>query len=357
MEIKVKEVTKGEKSKQEIEQELLDKHEESFNEEAQPDAVKTIDEPTKPQFSDDDVISYIKNRYDKQINSVEELFEAREKAEELPEDVAAYLNYKKDTGRGFKDFVKLNKDYDEVNPEQILKEYLTVTEKGLDEDDINVMMESYDYDEDYDDEATVKKAKLKKKKAIAKAKDYFESEKEKYRMPLESSGSSISNDDKEKLEAYNQYIQESKSFEESLKRRKEIFDEETSKVFGNEFNGFEFAINDDKKVTFSPGDAAELKKVQSDANNFLKMHLDENGTIKNAASYHKALAVAMNPDKFAKFFYEQGKSIQADNTMRRMKNTDMSMRSTPEVTSKGGVQVKAVNPDSGRGLKIRSRKK
>ena len=355
MEIKVKEVTKGEKSKQEIEQELLDKHEESLNEEVKPDAV--IDEPTKPQFSDDDVISYIKNRYDKQINSVEELFEAREKTEELPEDVAAYLNYKKDTGRGFKDFVKLNKDYDEVNPEQILKEYLTVTEKGLDEDDINVMMESYDYDEDYDDEATVKKAKLKKKKAIAKAKDYFESEKEKYRMPLESSGSSISNDDKEKLEAYNQYIQESKSFEESLKRRKEIFDEETSKVFGNEFNGFEFAINDDKKVTFSPGDAAELKKVQSDANNFLKMHLDENGTIKNAASYHKAWAVAINPDKFASFFYEQGKSIQADDTMRRMKNTDMSMRSTPEVTSKGGMQVKAVNPDSGRGLKIRSHKK
>jgi hypothetical protein len=33
------------------------------------------------------------------------------------------------------------------------------------------------------------------------------------------------------------------------------------------------------------------------------------------------------------------------------------MRSTPEVTSKGGMQVKAVNPDSGRGLKIRSRKK
>ena len=355
MEMKVREVTKGEKSTQEIEQELLNKHEESLNEEVQPVAV--IDEPTKSEFSDDDVISYIKNRYDRDINSVEELFQAREEREELPEDVATYLSYKKDTGRGFKDFVKLNKDYDEVNPEQILKEYLTATEKGLDEEDIDVMMESYGYDEDYDDEATVKKAKLNKKKAIAKAKDYFESEKEKYRMPLESSGSSISNDDKEKLDAYNQYIQESKSFEESLKRRKEIFDEETSKVFGNEFNGFEFAINDDKNVTFSPGDAAELKKVQSDANNFLKMHLDENGTIKNAASYHKALAVAMNPDKFAKFFYEQGKSIQADDTMRRMKNTDMSMRSTPEVTSKGGMQVKAVNPDSGRGLRIRSHKK
>ena len=355
MEIKVREVTGEAKSKQEVEQELLKKHEESLNEGQQENPI--VGEVKKPEFNDDDLISYIKNKHNREIGSIDELFATKEKAEELPEDVAAYMSYAKDTGRGFKDFVSLNKDYSDVNPEQMLKEYLIATERGLDEDDIDVMMESYDYDEDIDDESDIKKIKLNKKKAIAKAKDYFESEKEKYRMPLESGGSSISGDDKEKLDAYNQYIQESKSFDESLKRRKEIFDEETSKVFDNEFNGFEFAINDDKNVTFSPGDAAELKKSQSDANNFLKMHLDEHGTIKNAAKYHKALAVAMNPDKFAKFFYEQGKSIQADDTMRKMKNTDMSMRNTPEVSSKGGMQVKAVNPDSGRGLKIKSHKK
>ena len=81
MEMKVREVTKGEKSTQEIEQELLNKHEESLNEEVQPVAV--IDEPTKSEFSDDDVISYIKNRYDRDITSVEELFQAREEREEL----------------------------------------------------------------------------------------------------------------------------------------------------------------------------------------------------------------------------------------------------------------------------------
>ena len=32
----------------------------------------------------------------------------------------------------------------------------------------------------------------------------------------------------------------------------------------------------------------------------------------------------------------------------------MSERRAPEVTNKGGFQVKSVNPDSGRGLKIRS---
>jgi hypothetical protein len=36
--------------------------------------------------------------------------------------------------------------------------------------------------------------------------------------------------------------------------------------------------------------------------------LNEDGLIEDAVGYHKALAVAMNPEKFAKFFYEQGKA-------------------------------------------------
>jgi len=372
MELKVREVTGAEKSQQEIEQALLDKHEQEVNAtEVQEVKSETAESPaqeeapvqeeapaqeSKSELSDDDVLSYIKNRYDKQIDSVDQLFAEREEAEELPEDVAAYLKYKKDTGRGFNDFVKLNKDYDEVAPDQLLREYLVATEKGLDAEDIDTLMEAYSFDEELDDESTIKKTKLNKKKAIAKAKDFFESQKEKYGTPLESSGSSISKEDKEKLEAYNQYIQESSSFEESMKKRQQVFLQQTNEVFGSEFKGFEFTLDEDKKVTFSPGDATELKKAQSDATNFLKKYVDENGVIKDAAGYHRALAIAMNPEKFAKFFYEQGKSVQADSTMRKMKNTDMSMRSAPEVTSKGGVQIKSLNNDSGRGLKIRSRK-
>ena len=141
-----------------------------------------------------------------------------------------------------------------------------------------------------------------------------------------------------------------------MKKRQQVFLQQTNEVFGNEFKGFEFKIDDDKTVTFSPGDASELKRAQSDASNFLKRYLDDNGVISDAVGYHRALAIAMNPEKFAKFFYEQGKSAQADDTMRKMKNVDMSMRSAPEVTSKGGLQVKAMNPDSGRGLRIKSRK-
>ena len=30
--------------------------------------------------------------------------------------------------------------------------------------------------------------------------------------------------------------------------------------------------------------------------------------MKDAEGYHRAMSIAMNPDKFAQFFYEQGKA-------------------------------------------------
>ena len=375
MEIKVREVgATDEKSQAEIEQELLNKHEEKFNNEAevkvevventnevpatppQEEAIQPEAEAPKttPELTEDEVLSYIKNRYDKKIDSVEQLFEAREEAEPLPEDVSAYLNYKKETGRGINDFMKIQRDIDEIPADQILRDYLVATERGLDAEDIDTLMEGYSYDEDIDDESTVKKTRLAKKKAIAKARDYFESEKEKYKLPLESSGESISKEDQEKLEAYSKYVNESADYEERLKRQKETFRLESEKIFNQEFKGFEFDLGEDKKAFYVPGDATEMI---NNPQNFIKQFTGEDGLISDWNGYHRALALAMNPDKFAKFFYEQGKSVQADDAMRKMKNIDMSMRNTPEVTKQGGFQVKSLTNDSGRGLKIRSHRK
>ena len=372
MEFKVKEVSSVDsKSVQEVEKELLEKHEQEVNSEvdssveeansgvdndkASAETAQTT-ETKDLELNEEDVLLYINNRYGRNIDTVEQLFQSREENEEMPEDVAAYLKFKRDTGRGIDDFIKVNRDLESVGQDQLLKEYFLATEMGLDEEDVEAMMEDYSFDEDLDDERDIKKAKLAKKKAIAKAKEFFKSEKEKYSIPLESKGSAISDEDKENLEAYNQYVQKATSYEEEVKRKQEWFLKKTDEVFGNEFKGFEFNIEEGKNVVFSPADAAELKKVQSDSQNFIKKFLDDNGLIQDAVGYHKALSIAMNPEKFAKFFYEQGKSASADEVMRKMKNTDMGDRRTPEVTKQGGTQVRAMNPDSGRGLKIKSRK-
>ena len=359
MEIKVKEVTLGEeKSVQQVEQELLDKHEEKLNDD-QPKAEEPkaeepkAEEPKAIELNDENVLSYIGKRYNKEISSFDELMSERETQEELPADVAAYFKYKKDTGRGIEDFVQLQKDYDESNPDSLLRDYLRATEDGLDEEDIETLMEDYSFDEELDEEANVKKIKLKKKKAIAKAKDYFKGMQEKYKQPLESRGTQDSNVSEEEMEGYKQYIAEAKSYEEKTARQKELYDSKTLEVFTPEFKGFEFNVGEET-ITFSPGSLEDLKKSALNPGSWASKYLDDDGLLEDSKGFHRSVAIAQNPEKFAKFFYEQGKANATEDVMRKTKNINMSERRTPEVTTKGGTQFKSISSSSSKGLKIRS---
>lgn len=358
MEIKVKEVSAvEEKSAAQVEENLIEKVEQQ--QEEQPQAVEqtTVPEETQgTELREEDVLGYIKNRYDKDISSVDDLFAQKENNEELPEDVSAYFNYKKKTGRGIEDYVKLNRDFDSLDEDQILTEYLLATEEGIDKEDVELLMEDYSYDEELDDESDVKRAKLKKKKAIVKAKKFFNDQKEMYHQPLESSATGIS-EDNEDYKAYKQYVENAKTQSEEQSRKVDFFEKETSKVLNQDFKGFKVSI-DEANLLYNPGGSVEeIKKSQSTIINFINNHLNEDGLVKNAAEYHKALSAAMNPDKFARFFYEQGKAAATDDVTRKMKNINMSTRSAPEVTSKGGTQFRAINPSEGRGLKIKSIKR
>jgi hypothetical protein len=353
MDIKVRALDDVEvKSTAQVEEELLQKHEEQFEEKV------VVEQPQEEVqgLTEDQVLSHIKERYNKEFTSVDDIFAEREAQEELPEDVAAYFKYKKETGRGINDYVKLQRDFDEANPDTLLRDYLKTTETALDDDDIDSLMDEYSYDEDLDDESDIKKIKVAKKKAIAKAKNYFEKEKEMYKQPLESRSDAIPEADKEQYETYKQYLSEAATQQEETKRKSEWFTQKTDEVFNNNFKGFDFNIGEDK-VTYSPGNAEDTKKAHLSPMNFVNKYLDDKGLMKDAAGYHKALAVAMNPEKFAQYFYEQGKSNATEDVMRKTKNINMTTRNTPEVSSKSGTQFKSLNNDSGRGLKIRSIKR
>jgi len=349
MEFKVREVDGNEeKSLAEKEQEILDQHEdkEQVTEEV-------VEQDT--ELSEEKVLKFLGDRYGREITSFDDLVTEKEVTPEMPEDVAAYLKYKKETGRGIDDYVRLNRDFDSMNEDALLKEYYKATEDGLDSDDINIMMEDFSYDEELDDESEVKKKKLAKKKILSKAKKYFEKQKEYYKQPLESSGG-LTAEQEEELGAYRKYIESAKTHKEETERRQTWFTEKTDQLFNSEFKGFEFKL-DDKNVTFNPGSADELKKIQSNPMNFISKYLDDTGLLKDSVGYHKALAVAMNPEKFAKFFYEQGKSEATEDVMRKTKNVNMGERRTPEVTSKGGMKIRAMSEPSSRGLKIKSKRK
>ena len=368
-----------EKSRAQVEETLLKEHEEQFEQKkVEDDSIEKIDfsnkenstteetsvdetkneETSLPEFTDDDVISYIKKRYNKDINSVDELFAEKEANSELPEDVSAYLKYKQETGRGINDFYNLQKDIDDMDDNAVLANYYESTEEGLDSDDIqDIIEDKFSYDEDLDDEKDIRKIKLAKKRELSKAKKFLNEQKDKYKIPLESSGGGLSEDQQENIDAYKKYMEESKSVAEVNTKRYNYFLDKTESVFNNEFKGFEFSVGD-KNISFKPGDAQELKNVQSDVNNFVNKFMDKDGLIADPVGYHKAFSVAMNPDKFAKHFYEQGVAATVDNVSRKSKNINMDVRQQSQSVSKNGITIRPMGSsnDSGRGLKIRSRK-
>ena len=363
--LKVKEVGAVEqKSVQEVEQELLDKHAkevEGSDEGLKKEEIKEKKEDGKQKedivLKDEDILKYLKEKHDKEFNSFEDIFKKEVVKEALPEDVEAYLKYKKDTNRGFDDYMSLNKDYGNVSSDQLLRDYYSETESDLDSEDVEyILSDKFSYDESLDEDFEIQSKKIAKKREIAKAKKYFNDLKETYGVPVESTKELVSEEERESYNAYKQYVQESQDVQEKNVKRSEYFQEKTNDVFNDDFKGFEFAIGENK-VMFTPGDTANVKEAQSDVNNFISKFLDRDGLISDASGYHRALAAAMNPEKMANFFYEKGKSDAIGDVSKKSKNINMDIRSTPQSISNSGFKVSSVDSDSGRGLRIKSRNK
>ena len=378
MKIQVKAVEGNtQKSKAEIEEQLLQKHDaqqgnEPVDEKPEKVEASAVEKETKveetppiedktpsSELSDENVLNFIKDRYNKDINSVEELFETKESNPDLPEDVKLYFDYKKETGRGIEDFYKLQKNYDDMDEDSVLADYISVQEEGLDAIDIqDIMDDKFGYDSEEDEERDIKKKKLAKKRELAKARKFFKEQKDKYKVPLESSGGGLSDEQENNLNAYKTMLEQSSTQKESVQLMRKNFEERTNNVFSDEFKGFEFSVGDDKSILYKPGTAEELKNKQMDFNNFISKYNDENGLMKDAKGYHKAMSIAMNPEKFAQFFYEQGVAATVDDVAKKSKNINMDVRRAPQLSTKNSLKIKAVgDTSSGRGLKIRSIKK
>jgi hypothetical protein len=362
--IQVKLVDFQEKSVAEVEQQLLNDHAEKAApieemaaelKETQEESPEVIE--SQPQFGDNDVLSYLKTKFNKEVNSLDELFAEKPQPQQelLPEDVNAFLNFKKETGRGLEDFYRVNQDFSKITPERLLADYMRETNPDFDDEDIAFEYESkFSYDEDYDDEKEIKRKKLALKKELGKASKYFEEQKEKYKAPLESRmDATIPAEDKEALEFYKQYISQSTAQQQDQAKKSEYFINKTNDLFSDEFKGFDFKVGD-KDVSYKPGTPEQLKAQQTDISKFFSNFVNEDGFIKDAKQYHKTIAAAMNPDAMAKFFYDLGKADAIDDSVRQSKNIDMSVRNAPQNIDKGGFKVTALDNDHGSRLKVKS---
>jgi hypothetical protein len=366
-----KSVEKEEKTGQQIEKEIIESAENNANNEAdkaEADKIEAdriaaeeaakleLEKKSDPELNDDLVLSYFEKKHGKKIESIEDLLTPREKKQILPEDISTYMKYKEETGRGMSDFLKVNEDIEGLSDDKKLARYYKLTKKGLDDSDIaDIIEEEFAFDRELDDIADINKKIRAKKIEISKATEYLADQKSKYNAPLESKGL-VSKEDQEGIEAYRKYIGESKTNQEAAKKKGDWFEKKTDEVFTTDFKGFDFNVGEDKSVTYLPSDINGTKETQKNIANFIGKFLDEDGMMKDAPGYHKALFMASNPEAMAKFFYEKGVADSVTDSAKSAKNTTLGEHKKPETISKGGVTVKAVGNNSGSGLKIKSKR-
>ena len=305
---------------------------------AVPDAVESaIEEITEEEVQE--------QADDLQDNIVEAIEEQKETGIELPENIQKVVDFMNETSGTLEDYVKLNKNYEDLDESQLLREYYANTKPHLDEEDIDFLMEDkFLYDEDIDEERDIKRKKLARREELAKAKNHLTGLKDKYYQEIKG-GARLAPEQKKAVDFFNRYTKENEAATQLAEKQTQTFLKKTESVFNDDFKGSDYQVGD-KKFRFKVKDAPTIKETQSDINNFVKKFLDKDNQMSDAAGYHKGLFTAMNADSIANHFYEQGKADAMKTSMSNSKNIQMGARGVHEdVKTSNGWAVRSV--DSG----------
>ena len=282
-------------------------------------------------------------------NTVDAANAAIDKAEAtgqaLPENIQKLVDFVNDTGGSVEDYVKLNRNYDEMDNLTALNEYYRSTKPHLDEEERQFLMdENFSFDEEVDEEKEIRKKKIALKEQVAEAKAYLDGQKSKYYDEIKA-GSNLTAEQQEAIQFFNQYNEDAETQQQLAKERSDYFINETNQVLNDNFKGFEYNV-DGKKLNVKVPNPNEVARKQSDINNFINKFLNKDNTIKDVEGYHKALYAAMNPDVIARHFYEQGKADAIQSSVANAKNVNMDARQSFSNESTGGIKVRAVEDNT-----------
>ena len=284
------------------------------------------------------------------------LVESSEQELNIPEGISDLVNFMNETGGSMEDYIKLNKNYSELDDVNIIKEYYSITKPHLNNDEINFLVnDNFSYDKELEDPTDIKRKELAFKEEVAKAKNHLNSQKEKYYKEVKSTGS-LSKEQQKAIDFFNRYNNEQQQIAQTQEKASNTFKQKTSEVFNQEFKGFDFNI-EDKKYRFKLKDVDKVKNTQMDIMNVVGSYLDENNTLKDGYGYHKALFAAKNADSIANHFYQLGKTEAVKQISEESKNINMDPRQTSGgFVESGGIKVRAISGDDSSKLRIKLKK-
>ena len=273
----------------------------------------------------------------------------KETGKKLPENVEKLISFMEETGGSVEDYVRLNTNYDSIQPEALLKEYYKKTKPHLDSEEIEFFMdETFAYDEEEDDEREIKKKRIAFKEEVGKAKAFLEDLKSKYYDEIKVK-QNVNPEQQKAIDFFNRYKQD----QQNVEQKHSMFRDNTKKFFNQEFKGFEFNAGG-KTFKVNPQNIESVAEKQSNITNLLKKFLNNDGDVVDMNGYHKTMFAAENADTLANHFYEQGKS----DAIKEMLAKSNNISDTPRQTAGGeimvnGFKVRAINGVDSTKLKIK----
>ena len=320
------------------------------------DSEKVVEEVRSPEEETPIIQEITEEEVKAEVKEVkEELKEAVQETKDtgkpLPENIEKLVAFMEETGGTVEDYVRLNADYSNVDNSTLLKEYYKQSKPYLDQSEISLLIEdNFQYDEDIDDERDIRRKKLAFKEEVAKARDFLEQTKSKYYDEIKLRPG-VTQEQQKAMDFFNRYNEE-----QSMRAKQhESFKNQTKQMFGNEFKGFDFNIGE-KKFRYGIQNPSQVAETQSDINNIVGKFLDKNGNVTDPTGYHKAMYAAMNADKLASHFYEQGKADATKEIVSSSKNPSSEPRKASENIYINGLKVKAISGQDSSKLKIKTRK-
>ena len=312
------------------------------------EVIEEVVEEKQPETeAETPMVEEITEEVEELAEQVEEaVAEAEATGKPIPENIQKLMEFMEETGGDLQDYVKLNQDYSELDNHTLLKEYYKSTKPHLENEEIDFMMEDYfSYDEEIDDDVDIRRKKIAMKEQVAQARQHLDGAKSKYYEDIKY-GSKLTNEQQKAVDFFNRYTTESKEQEKVADKQHKTFLNKTDSLFNKEFKGFEYKVGE-KKFRFNVKDSDTVKSTQSDINNFVKKFLNKNNEMEDAKGYHKSMYTAMNPDKIASHFYEQGKADALKNSVAKSKNINMDPRQqhSGEVNT-GGIKVRVLGENS-----------
>jgi hypothetical protein len=309
----------------------------------------TEEQPVIQEITEEEVAEKIEKLEEQFDEALDDVYE---KGVKLPENIEKLVSFMEETGGTVEDYVRLNADYSQVDSNTLLREYYKQSKPYLDNSEVNLLIEdNFQYDEDLDDERDIRKKKLAYKEEVAKAQSFLEQTKSKYYDEIKLRPG-VTQEQKKATDFFNRYNEE----QNTRTQQHETFKNQTKQLLNNDFKGFDFNLGE-KKFRYGIQNASQVAETQSDIRNVIGKFLDDKGNVKDTSGYHKAMYAAMNADKIASHFYEQGKSDAIKEVVSTSKNPSTNEpRKAPGDVYINGLKVKAISGADSSKLKIKTRK-